>query len=169
MPCACKVPLEKYPETAEWGPLFWKVLHGLAELCGRQTDVNLQGDEVRTWFQLISNIYLTLPCDICHDHYKIWLTDHSPIVLATMPYNETRQWIRTYFWSLHNEINEGNNKPIFSFDELSETYKNTNITASWRALEPVIRVAIQHNGISLLPWKKWLNFVRTLQGIYGVS
>lgn len=167
MPCACKAPIETYPENAEWGPLFWKLLHGLAELSGRQTDAVLQGDELRTWIQVLTQLKHCLPCDICRSHYSQWLADHPVDGLLKMPYKETGHWIRTYLFTLHNTINEGNDKAIFQFSDLTETYKGVNLTSAWRALEPVMKKAIVLNGISLLPWKKWLAFVRTLQGIYG--
>jgi hypothetical protein len=85
-----------------------------------------------------------------------------------MPYTEIGQWIRYWFWNLHNEINEGNDKPVFEESQLEDTYKHVEITPSWRALEPVMKLAINLNGISLLPWKKWLSYLRTVQGLYGI-
>jgi hypothetical protein len=168
MPCSCRMPLDKYPETADWGPLFWKLLHGLAELAGKQTDAVLRVDEVRLWIQVIEKIQSTLPCDVCRDHYGRWIAAKPPSVLTTLPYSEVGRWIQEYWFFLHNEINEGNEKPVITFSELGPLYKGTNVTASWRALEPVMKRAIQLNGISLLPWKNWLGSVRKLQGIYGV-
>lgn len=168
MGCPCRLPAEKYPETADWGPLFWKLLHALAELAGKQRDVVvMQGDEVRAWIQVLTLLQPTIPCDVCRNHYGIWLAAHPPSVLATMPYNQVGPWIRNYLWELHNEINEGNDRPTLPISELSSLYRGVSITATWRALEPVMKSAIALNGISLFPWKKWLGFVRTLQGIYG--
>jgi hypothetical protein len=168
MPCACKLPAEKYPETAEWGPLFWNLLHGLAELAGNQKDLNLQTDEMRLWINIITSIQNTIPCDVCRDHYARWLADHPPAALNSMPYALKGPWIRRYWWALHNEINEGNEKPVMGFEELSGRYKGSDITGAWKRLEPVIKRAITLNGITLMPWKKWLGFVRMLQGMYGV-
>jgi hypothetical protein len=168
MPCACKLPAEKYPETAEWGPLFWNLLHGLAELAGNQKDLNLQSDETRLWISIITSIKNTIPCDVCQEHYGRWLADHAPSALNSMPYALKAPWIRHYWWALHNEINGGNEKPVMGFEELSDRYKGINVTDAWKRLEPVIKRAITLNGITLMPWKKWLGFVRMLQGIYGV-
>lgn len=167
MPCACKLPAEKYPETAEWGPLFWNLLHSLAKLAGNQRDAILQDDETRIWIQVITSLKNTIPCDVCQDHYMRWLTDHLPSALESMPYKDRGNWIRRYWWGLHNEINEGNEKPAMPFEELTEKYKGVGVTEAWKRLEPVIKRAITLNGITLLPWKKWLGFVRMLQGIYG--
>jgi len=169
MPCACRAPAENYPENAEWGPLFWKILHGLAELSGKQIYAVLQDDEKRAWVNILIHLQTTLPCDFCRNHYKEWLAENPPSILLKLNYSEIRVWIRTYLWSLHNQINEGNNKPIFLESQLEETYRHTNIKPLWDALEPVMRKAIRLSGITLLPWKKWIGYVRTLQGIYGVK
>jgi hypothetical protein len=166
MPCACRAPVETYPENAEWGPLFWKLLHGLAELSGKQGNVNLQKDEVRTWIQILDVLKNVLPCDICRAHYVEWLLQHDVNVLLSMNYSLVNNWVRNYLWSLHNTINEGNDKPIFSFDQLVSTYKGVDIKEAWKALEPVMKKAITLNGVSLLQWKKWLGYVRNLQGMY---
>jgi hypothetical protein len=165
MPCACTAPIETYPENAEWGPLFWKVLHSLGELSGKQTNINLQNDELRIWINLLDELKNVLPCDICRGHYSRWLVQNDINVLLTMNYTNVNTWIRNYLWSLHNTINEGNNKAIFSFDDLI-IYKNIDIKQSWKALEPVMKKVITLNGVSLLHWKKWLSYVRTLQGLY---
>lgn len=167
MPCSCKLPIDKYPETADWGPLFWKLLHGLAEYTGKQTSQILQDDEVRTWIRILNELQATLPCDVCSNHYGEWLQMHPPNTLKTLPYTQISGWIRNYLWSLHNRINEGNDKSAFPFENLAETYKAVDITVAWQSLEPVMRRAITLNGISLFPWKKWLAYIRTLQGIYG--
>jgi len=165
MGCACKVPIEDYPENAEWGPLFWKILHGLAQLAGKQTNDNLQNDERRNWIHLLTQLQFTLPCDICRNHYSIWITDHPIDGLNTMPYSGLGLWIQTNLWELHNVINQGNNRPTFLFADLI-TYNGVNITDTWKALTPIMKKAIRLNGISLLPWNKWLSYVRMLQGIY---
>jgi hypothetical protein len=166
MPCACRAPIETYPENAEWGPLFWKLLHSFAELSGKQVDINLQKDELRLWINILDGLKLILPCDICRTHYSEWLLNHPIEVLMTITYSETNYWIRNYLWSLHNTINEGNNKPEIVFEDLSNLYKDVNIRSTWRALEPVMKKAITLNGVSLLNWKKWLSYIRVLEGMY---
>ncbi len=168
MPCACKVPAEKYPENAEWGPIMWRVLHSLAERAGVQANVLLRDDERRVWENLMTKVQDTIPCDICRDHYGRWLAAYPPSALLTMPYEAVGPWIRRWFFALHNEVNEGNDKPLFREEELSAMYKTMSITQSWKALEPVIKKAITLNGVPLLAWKRWVNCVRQLQGLYGV-
>jgi hypothetical protein len=84
-----------------------------------------------------------------------------------MPYTEFGYWVRHHLWQLHNIINEGNDKPLFTWEQLALEYKAINITEQWKRLEPVVKKAIQLNGITLIPWRKFLGFVRGLQGMYG--
>lgn len=166
MPCACKAPIETYPENAEWGPLFWKLLHAFAQRAGKQTNKNLQKDEMRLWINILDGLKHILPCDICRAHYSEWLAAHHVEELLEMDYSGTGLWIINYLWSLHNTINEGNNKPIFPFQDLAGTYKNIDLIITWKALEPVMKKVIVLNGVHLLQWKKWLGYVRMLQGLY---
>lgn len=167
MVCSCKIPVEKYPETADWGPLFWKLLHSLAELSGSQKDAVLRGDETRNWIQVLIQLEHTIPCDVCRTHYAEWLKLHPPSELLTIPYAELGEWIRGYLWSLHNRINEGNERPLFEYSEL-KIYRGIEIRPLWKALEPVMKRAIVLSGVPLRAWLKWLGFVRTVQGVYGV-
>lgn len=168
MGCPCKIPIEQYPESADWGPLFWKLIHKLSLLAGKQSVVLLRGDEVRTWIHVIRELRDTIPCDICRAHYTKWIGEHPPEQLLTMPYSDVAGWVQNYFWELHNEINEGNDRGLFLFSDLSVVYGSVHISATWRALEPVMKKVITLNGVRLLSWKKWLGYVRTLQGLYGV-
>lgn len=167
MVCSCKIPVEKYPETADWGPLFWKLLHSLAERSGAQKDAVLRGDEVRCWIQILVHLEQCIPCDVCRTHYGEWVREHTPSVLLTKPYTEIGPWIRGYLWSLHNRINEGNTRPTFEYSQLS-IYRNVEIKPLWKALEPIMKLAIGLSGVPLRAWLKWLGYVRTVQGIYGV-
>ncbi len=169
MGCKCRLPADKYPETADWGPLFWRILHGLAERSGKQVNTIQQEEDVRIWVQLLQTLAPTLPCDVCRAHYTEKLSANPPIALTTMGYSDVGLYLRRWLWSIHNEVNEGNDRALFPFEELTDAYKNVNITETWRALEPVMKRAITLNGITLLPWKKWLGFVRMLQGLYGIG
>ena len=166
MSCSCRVPAENYPENAEWGPLFWILLHSLGERAGKQKDTLLQGDEVRLWIKALFAVAETLPCDVCARHFKEYLAENSPEKFTTVPYAEFGTTVRMWLWTLHNRVNEGNDKPIFAFENLS-VYKDTDLTRAWKALDPVIRKAISLNGLSWFPWRAFLGFVRGLQGLYS--
>jgi hypothetical protein len=164
MPCGCQIKLEEYPETAEWGPLFWQLLHGLSLRAGSLTEPLFQVDEVRTWMRLLDAIGNTLPCDVCRSHYSTWRKEHT-LDLLEIPYMEVGPWIRDYFFRLHNEINEGNGKPVAGIEVL-ETYKSVNIRKVLSQLEPVLKAAMAHYAVSFLGWLKFKQYVLTLNGFY---
>jgi hypothetical protein len=88
-----------------------------------------------------------------------------------LPYTEFGEWIRTDLWELHNVVNQGNEKPEYSKEQLGE-YKQIQISPLWRALEPVMRsamrAALRQQGVTMTSWSTWKGYVRTLQGMYGV-
>ncbi len=169
MPCNCKIPVEKYPETSEWGPLFWKLLHALAEHAGTLYDTLFQEDERRAWIRCIKELGGPLPCDICQQHYSEWMESHDVDFLLTMPYGQFGNWIRDYFWSLHNKINTENEKPVFERTQLKEMYANQAISSVWKTLDPLLKIAMRQYKVSYIKWTTWLHRVRTLQGLYGIS
>ena len=168
MPCACKKPVEDYPENITWGPLVWRILHGLAERSGKQTVVSLQNDERRLWLSMLKIMEQMLPCDTCRSHYASWTKTYPYASVSTIPYGTLRDFIRKWLFDLHNDVNSRTGKEAFLFENLEDMYLQIPITASWKQLEPIINVAISLNGISLMPWRKWLGFIRSLQGLYGI-
>ena len=165
MPCACLIPVPQYPDTADWGPILWTLLHGLAEKAGR---ASLPADEVREWQRLLKLTADMLPCDRCRVHFSSFLKANPSTALTTLPYNQLRIWIRSWLFTLHNEVNVATNKPEYAFDLLADTYKDVNFQDLMWRLEPVIKKAIQLNGISLMKWQTWLHSFKMMKSILGL-
>ena len=168
MPCACKKPVEKYPENITWGPLAWRILHGLAEHSGKQSNINLQTDERRMWHSMLKGMEPILPCDVCRTHYKLWIRANPVDTITSMPYETLNTWVRTWILNLHNDVNTRTQKEPFVFENLKDVYSRIPITPSWKQLEAIMNLVITLNGVSLIPWRKWLASVRSLQGLYGI-
>lgn len=166
MPCACKVVNATYPETADWGPLFWRALHGLAEYSGRQKDVLLQGIELRSWLQILTELQDTLPCEECRGHYKAYLTANPVIILKTMAYKDLRPWVRKWLFDLHNDVNRRLGKALFVFDTLETEYKDVCISTVLAQLTPVMMRAIKLRGAPIKAWKTWTFALKQLLGFY---
>ena len=109
MPCACLIPIPDYPDNADWGPIMWKILHGLADKAGQGI---IKGDEIREWQKFIKITGEVLPCDICRTHYQTFLKANPTTELTTLPLAQTNTWIKTWFWNLHNEITTAKGHPI---------------------------------------------------------
>ena len=162
MPCACRVPDVQYPETAEWGPIAWAILHGLAEQSGRNNNVLLQVDEIRNYITLIESVEKMIPCDICREHYREYLLSKPVKGWAKEPYNTLKERVKKWLWDLHNIINLGNDKPVFAFDDLVLVYDNINIKQKITELAAPIKRAMSHNGVKLLHWLAFERIVKTM-------
>ena len=164
MSCPCLIPVPTYPDTAEWGPLVWTVLHGLAEKSG---SAPIPDDEVREWAKFLKLTGEMLPCDKCRSHYATYLANNPITRVSAIPYDQLHTFITTWIWTLHNEINADNGKPQFPYTDLPLTYGSVNLQDTFWRLEPVIKKAIQLNGVSLMKWTKWLHSSKMLKAIVG--
>ena len=165
MPCACQIPTPKYPDTADWGPILWTILHGLAEKAG----ANLQPiDEVREWQKFVTLTGEMLPCEHCRAHYSAYSKTHPVTQFAVVPYSSLRTSIKTWFWELHNEVNTSAGKPVFNYDELTSTYGSVSFYDLFYRLEPVIKKAIQLSGVSLMKWMNWVKSFKMLKANLGL-
>jgi hypothetical protein len=165
MPCACQVPTPKYPETADWGPILWTILHGLAEKAG----ANLQPvDEIREWQKFITLTGEMLPCEQCRAHYSTFLKENPVTRLSEIPYSALRIYVKSWFWTLHNEVNTDNGKPVFDYDALTSTYGSVSFYDLYFRLEPVIKKAIQLSGVSLMKWMNWVKSFKMLRANMGI-
>lgn len=166
MPCACKLDMEEYPDTAGWGPIFWAILHGLAEHAGVQTNLMMQMDELRSWFYILETVAKALPCEDCRSHYADWLKRNPVSPLKKMKYEDLRLWVRIWLLTLHNDVNQRLGKQLFAFQDLESTYKSVCIPTELARLEPIMKRAIRLNGVTLYGWKKWLLEIKKIIAIY---
>jgi len=168
MPCACNIPIADAPTNEIWGPILWKLLHGLAEYVGTSVIDMYKAEEKLAWIHLIKNTEKILPCPTCKEHYKNWLKRMNPDILKKYDDYQQRVWIRNFFWELHNEINQETKKDIVPFESLSILYKKVDIRSNMKELESLMKLIFQHNGVSILSWQNWQNYYKKLQGIYGL-
>lgn len=168
MPCACNIPIPNAPTNEIWGPILWKVLHGLAEKSNNKILDMYNTEEKLAWINLVKYTEKILPCPTCREHYKDWLSRNNVNLLKSLNRDQQSIWIRNFFWSLHEEINNWNKKEGISFDLISTLYSNINIRSNIKEFESIIKIVFQHNGVSILAWQNWLNEAKKLQAIYGL-
>lgn len=161
MPCKCRAPVKDYPDSVDWGPILWKMLHGLAEKYGTS---KIYQDELNLWKKLFPLTGDIIPCDICRAHYKEY-SAANPVIL-TGPSSQVATTIQTWLWSLHNEINSENGKPTFLFSDLHQTYGSIDLGDMFHQLDPIMKKAIEPNGVGFLKWKSWSIVYKTLVSLY---
>ena len=168
MPCACKVPAEDYPESADWGPLFWKIIHTLSLHSGTMTNKIAQEDEVREWTRFTTALIKALPCDDCRSHYQSYLASHPYETVSNGPYQLFANHNKFWWYSFHNSVNARLGKPPFDYNNLQTTYETICVPATLAALQPVMKKAIRLGGVGLLSWNTFLKSCKLLISYYGV-
>lgn len=167
MPCACLLPPEIYPDASEWGPFLWTVLHGIAEKAGTTTFHQYYGDERRALLKIFKLLEKVIPCPSCKEHYEVYLREH-PVdrVIQELPQAELNTYVKTWFWELHNWVNESVNHPQFPYDQLTPSYKNVNIRNTLKSLDIPMRRAIRVRSGQLLSYTEFLKQVNLLLSFY---
>lgn len=169
MPCSCQLPAEIYPDAGEWGPILWSIVHGLAERAGSVTFALYRDDERRQWMGLFKALGKTIPCPSCKEHYDVYLKEHpTEKELKEMPYEQIRGYVRTWFWELHNWVNESYGKPLFSYDDLTPTFSRVPIRQKLKDLDVPMRRAIRLRAGQFFGYNEFTKHVIMLLSIYGM-
>ena len=96
-----------------WGPSLWTYLHLLSiSYPDKPTD-----DDKEIFKKLIKYLGLTLPCDICKNHYFNFMTEEK-VELGL----KNKQNFMELFWKLHNNVNKLNDKEIIDFNSFLKKY-----------------------------------------------
>ena len=163
------IPLPDFPTNCEWGPILWRIIHGLADKYGRLMYPLFAKEQELAWPKLIEQTKYILPCKECREHYTTYYNKNNPLILKTLMPEQQALWVQNYFFNLHNEINIANNKPAFEFSNLHTTYNSVNYTFEIKHFEKLLKVVFQYNEVSLLSWLNWLKSFRTIANIYGLT
>jgi len=169
MPCKCKIPYEKYPEAADWGPPLWSILHGIAERVGTTPFPIYRADERRGLIAFFKSIGAMIPCPTCKAHFEAFLKE-NPVEqsLKTLSYEQLRPFVRHWFWDLHNMVNISKGVPEFPEDQLEATYGQIKIRIPLAQLRTPMIKAIKISGKQLLSYEHFNGTVLNLLSIYGI-
>lgn len=169
MPCACQLPPEMYPDASEWGPLLWSILHGIAARAGRALFPMYQMDERRALVRFMEALGKMIPCPSCKEHYDVYLKEH-PVAktLMEMPYSAIGLYVQTWFWELHNWVNESHKKPLYPFEDLAAAYGSTPVRQKLREFDVPMTRAIRVRSGQLMGYKEFMKHALTLLSIYGM-
>jgi len=85
--------------------------------------------------------------------------------LPEVHYADLRSTVKRWFFTLHNEINTGNGKPVFLYENLTAAYNNINLQDLLWRLDPVIKKAIQVNGVGSIKYMNWIKSVKMMRAI----
>lgn len=99
-----------------WGPNLWTILHSCAEKIGSSPASKVPKEEARIWTAVLSSLRYSLPCPLCKKHFIAYCSA-KPITVMS------KEFIRTWLYELHNDINQRNEKEILiPIEVLPELY-----------------------------------------------
>lgn len=168
MPCACQKPEPDYPESDQWGPVLWTILHTLAQKAGKAIFPSFNDDEKRQWINIIQTLPKMIPCAMCRKHAEEWIAAHPIQAIKQLSGDDLNQWVVDWVYNFHESVNARVGKPSFDKALLGPTYNPVSINATMKLLKPFIETAIRLSGITLLPWNSWVGYVKHLCSYYGV-
>ena len=168
MPCSCLIPIPNFPTNCEWGPILWRLLHGLADKYGSLVTPMFEKEQIINWPIFIIETQKILPCKECREHYSAYLSLNNPNILKTLSSEQQKLWVQNFFFNLHNEVNTRNNKPLLEFSELHDLYKNENFFYDLKHFEKLLTIVFRYNEVTFFSWRNWLKHYKTIQSIYGI-
>lgn len=167
MPCACRLPIEEYPDADQWGPILWQILHGLAERSGHPVAALYAEDERRAWLHFFKETGEIIPCKTCKEHFQTYLAQHPVNELKTLPLDDLHEWVRTWFWEVHEWVNGSLEKPSFPKEGLA-AYRDVPLRSLIRSLEGPMMTAIKLSGINLKKYADWKRRCTIFLSLYGL-
>jgi hypothetical protein len=101
-----------FPDTKEWGPRLWFILHTFAEQLGKQRQAKeklLEYEEAIHMDLLLKNLYKILPCNNCKKHAKDFILQ-NPLNIKNIKGQQLRETVREWLWKFH--LNASSNAAV---------------------------------------------------------
>lgn len=156
------------PSNKEWGPLFWTLLHGLAERLGNQVLDTMALDEAREIVFLLRGVETVMPCEKCRAHYHEYRIKHPFDSFAERRGSFLRQSVREWLYTLHEAVNARNGLPSFPLEQLTPTYKFVSIADTWTPLAKYLQTSVASGligGEQLKGFRRHLSLLRSTLGV----
>ena len=117
---------------------------------------------------MMKTLEKVIPCPSCKEHYEVYLKQH-PVdkTVLTIPYGELNTYIKTWFWELHNWVNESLGRPIFPYEDL-KVYKAVKLRAQMKVLNTPMEKAIRIRSGQLFGYTEFVKQTLILFSIYGL-
>ena len=96
------------PNTTEWGPALWRILHTFAEQIGKRGSAGdhiWHHQEYELWMALLGVLSESMPCVSCQTHYSGYIRATPYTDAFAVGMGESRRVaVRTWLWTLHNNV-----------------------------------------------------------------
>jgi hypothetical protein len=151
-----------------WGPLFWTILHTLAECSGQQTNTVLDIDERTAWSVLLKAQMFVMPCALCRKHFQEWLTAHRVARMDTLNGNERMMWLRKWLWGCHARVNELNGKESPAFESLPQLFPRVSLEPAMIQVSEMFKKALEQQQLKPDDIHRWRQQISRLRVLYGI-
>ena len=109
---------------AVWGPIFWATMHIVSlGFPMAPSDEQKQGA-----IQFYESLAQVIPCPICKDHYKHFLTEMPPNV-------SNRDTLVEWVFTIHNKVNDQLGYRQLTFDEYIDSMRRLSSKHSLSLVE----------------------------------
>jgi hypothetical protein len=134
------------PLPSIWGPLAWKILHGIGVKAGKIQNQKMRADENREALWLISHLEYIIPCPECRQHILAYRKKNG----LPSSSNEIGRWL--FFF--HNIVNErlGKNKVEEFIDDLG---KVSNLGNLWKEYLECVKESFQIGHLNANDVREW--------------
>ena len=149
------------PKNAEWGPLIWEILHGIAERAGRTPHQLILEDQQREIIYALRMLEMVMPCALCRKHYQEWRRLHPLEGLGTGTgfFPAVREWL----FILHEFVNKSREVEVaFTREMLHERYGNYILKPKMLELEMLLKRAVRGGAVEFEAVKSFSRHVFTL-------
>ena len=110
---------------SHWGPLLWKLLHGLAEKLGTQKPDILAADEAREIVFILRGIEVIMPCEKCRRHYHEYRVKNPYDLFMQRRGLGLKRGVREWLYNLHEMVNKRNGvESRLLLEDLEPMYKD---------------------------------------------
>lgn len=129
--CGCNkkeaVTTFKNEDVTVWGPLYWKILHTLAENVGVRLTESQDEIIALKITKIVNDIPNALPCSECQLHAQEYIRA-NPVNFNGLTRTALRDAVRLYLYTFHNSVRTSKGQPIIVALTDLETLYNTHIT-----------------------------------------
>lgn len=151
-----------------WGPLFWNVLHTLAECSGQFTTPTEEVDETECWKIVLRLQASVMPCPLCKQHYLEYYMDNKINNLGDIKGVTRRQFLREWIWKCHDRVNEMNQKSSPPLIECASLYRKKSIDKKIELLYLMFESALSKQQLHLEDVTRWKSTINKLRKMYGI-
>ena len=127
-------------QNSIWGPALWIILHSACERIDLYP-TKLPHEESRIWIGLLQSLRFTLPCPQCKKHYSAYYGS-APVVRTT------KEFIRNWLYTLHEQVNHRLMKPSYPIAELARYEAPFNFVEQYAIVHKHIVASVQ-KGLSI--------------------